>query len=131
MNYTFCIINHILLGDPITCTGDLTMPAITTRYNEIDCKFNAVQKIENCKKNYKCVLSDGGAIAIKNCIPDENSTITTMLMSFQRPGVNNPLIPAEDVVHLVVRVYDPYQNRGEIQNHKNLRNGTQKDFNKV
>ena len=91
------------------------MPAITTRYNEIDCKFNVVQKIEHCKKDYKCVPSDGGAIAIKNCIPDENSTITTMLMSFRRPEGDIPLIPPEDIVHLVVRVYDPYQNRGEIK----------------
>ena len=124
MNYTFCIINHILLGDPLTCTGDLTMPAITTRYNEIDCKFNAVQKIEHCKKNYKCVPSSGGAIAIKNCIPGENSTITTMLRSFRRPGADNPLIPAKDIFHLVVRVYDPYQNRGEKQNHRKCRNRT-------
>ena len=90
------------------------MPAITTRFNEIDCKFNAVQKIEHCRKDNKCVPSEGGVIAIKNCIPDENSTITAMLMSFQRPGTDIPLIPAEDLVHLVVRVYDPYQNRGEI-----------------
>ena len=100
------------------------MPAITTRYNEINCKFKPDKKIEHCKKDYKCVPSGGGAIAIKNCIPDENSTITAMLMSFQRPGTDIPLIPAEYIVHLVVRVYDPYQNRGEIQNHRNFRNHT-------
>ena len=94
------------------CTEDLTVPKIS-RYNEIDCKFTAIQQVKTCKNPKKCVPSNTGAIALKNCRPDENETITTMLMSFQRPGESKQLIITEDIAHLVIRVFESYQSKGD------------------
>ena len=97
------------LGDPFRiCTDDLTVPKIT-RYNEIDCKFTAIQEVKSCKNSKKCVPSSAGAIALKNCRPAKNETMTTMFMSFKRPGESKRLIITEDIMHLVIRVYDSYQ----------------------
>ena len=93
------------------CTEDLTVPKIT-RYNEIDCKFTAIRQIKRCMNPKKCVPSNTGAIALKNCRPDKNETITTMLMSFRRPGGSKELIVTEDIAHLVIRVFDSYQSKG-------------------
>ena len=93
------------------CTEDLTVPKIT-RYHEIDCKFTAIRQIKSCKNPNKCVPSNTGAIALKNCRPDKNETITTMLMSFRRPGGSKELIVTEDIAHLVIRVFESYQSKG-------------------
>ena len=42
-----------------------------------------------------------GAIRISNCIPEKNSTIAEMLLSFQREGKIEPLIPSENIAHLI------------------------------
>ena len=107
--HSLLLILKSLLGDPLKiCTDDLTIPKIT-RYNEIDCKFTAIQEVESCKNPKKCVPSSAGAIALKNCRPGKNETVTTMLMSFQRQGESKSMIITEDIVHLVFRVYDSDQ----------------------
>ena len=63
------------------CTEDLTVPKIS-RYNEIDCKFTAIQQVKSCKIPKKCVPSNTGAIALKNCRPDENETMIDKKIGF-------------------------------------------------
>ena len=87
------------------CAGDLT--AHNANYNnEIDCKFNVAPEIKKCRNKKKCLVSNAGEVVIKNCIPDKNSTMLDMLMSFRRPNESKPLISAEDVTHLIFRVME-------------------------
>ena len=93
-----------LLGEPLMhCAGDLTVHN-ANHNNEIDCKFNVAPEIGKCGNKKKCLLSNAGEVVIKNCIPDKNSTILDMLMSFRRPNESKPLISPEDVSHLIFRV---------------------------
>ena len=58
-----------------------------------------------------------GAIRIKNCLPEKNSTIADMLISFRRNetnGKNESLIPGENITHLIFSSYDgSSSNQGE------------------
>ena len=59
-----------------------------------------------CKKKNRCVPTNSGAIRIKNCLPEKNSTIAEMLISFQRQGKKGPLIPGDNITHLIFSSYD-------------------------
>ena len=99
-----CILLLSLLGKPpMHCAGDLTVHN-ANHNNEIDCKFSVSPEIKKCGNKKKCLLSNAGEVVIKNCIPDKNSTILDMLMSFRRPNESKPLISAEHVSHLIFRV---------------------------
>merc|ERR1712038_1200431 len=80
------------------CTTDLALPYIK-RYNEIDCDLNSKPTDDTCKNKNKCVPTKSGAIRIKNCLPEKNSSIADMLISFRRNetnGKNESLIPGEN-----------------------------------
>ena len=103
----------MLIFDLVTseiCTDDLKLPEIERRTNKnykIDCELKANQPYamipwKKCKDTEKCLLSNEGAIRIDNCMPDENTTITDMLMSFNRTGSNQKLIAPDNLTHLII-----------------------------
>ena len=91
------------------CTDDLTIPRLVDDYNEIECEFDPIKLIskkpKGCRDHRKCVPSSNGVIAIRNCKPEENTTVTSMLMSFRRHNSREFLISAENITHLIIRAH--------------------------
>ena len=71
-----------------------------------------------CKKNNNCVPTSNGAIRIENCLPEKNSTIVDMLLSFQRnlsEEISEPLIQGQNITSIIFRVYGEKGERKSVK----------------
>ena len=96
----------------IQCTKNLALPDIDTRRNTIYCNLSSKPEYR-CRNKNRCVPTKSGAIRIQNCIPEKNSTIAEMLLSFQRQGKIEPPIPSENISHLIFSYYEVSYEKGE------------------
>ena len=106
-NYIYCFKcdQLFLIGKELHCTDDLKLyrgdPDFRKRKHQIDCdiKIDQTHAMKpfrcpcppeqppwcrgQCCNGANCKPSSSGTISIQNCVPDENTSITDMLMSFK------------------------------------------------
>ena len=107
-----------MTGKELKCAEDLKEPSFTKRYNQIECDIetNQTHAMEPltcpcprgkpwcrcCNGKNSCIPSSSGTIAIRNCVPDENTSITEMLMSFKTSVRSMPPDFNKDLTNLVL-----------------------------
>jgi len=134
--YYFKCDQLFLIGKELHCTDDLKLYRADPNFHQIkrkhqiDCSIKIDQTHAmkpftcpcppeeppwckgKCCNGANCKPSSSGTIAIKNCVPDENTSITDMLMSFKTSVPSMPQDFNKNLTDLVLIVNA--QNRTKV-----------------